>query len=302
MILYHYPMSPFSEKLRLLLGYTDTVWQGVIVPEMPPRVALDPLLQGYRRIPVAQDGADIYCDTRLIASELAARTERPELAPANADETALNLSSDLEGDVFWACVASIPATQILKQLVRNISLLGAFRFIRDRAGVARDAVTKPMSPKQAKQVFATHLQELNAYLEHGSPFLGGETPDYLDFSAYHTLWFQCVVGEIPAPEHHLALMRWYRSMQAIGHGEHKQISAKMAQRAARGASPRPVESLVAHADLGKPVGLRPDDYALDETRGELVAVTNDRYVIAQDADVGRLHLHFPQTGFTLRRL
>jgi hypothetical protein len=29
---------------------------------MPPRPLLDPLTGGYRRVPVLQVGADIYCD------------------------------------------------------------------------------------------------------------------------------------------------------------------------------------------------------------------------------------------------
>ena len=71
MILHHYPMSPFSEKIRLMFGYADMEWLSVISPESPPRPIVEPLVGGYRRIPVAQSGADIFCDSRLIADEIA---------------------------------------------------------------------------------------------------------------------------------------------------------------------------------------------------------------------------------------
>ncbi len=58
-ILYHYALSPFSEKIRAMLGYTGMSWESVTVREMPPRPQLDQLAGGYRRIPVAQIGADM---------------------------------------------------------------------------------------------------------------------------------------------------------------------------------------------------------------------------------------------------
>jgi len=59
MILYHHALSPYSEKIRAMLGYAGMRWESVIVPEMPPRPQLDRLAGGYRRVPVAQIGADI---------------------------------------------------------------------------------------------------------------------------------------------------------------------------------------------------------------------------------------------------
>ena len=40
LILHHYPMSPFSEKIRAMLGYADVSWQSCITREMPPRPLL----------------------------------------------------------------------------------------------------------------------------------------------------------------------------------------------------------------------------------------------------------------------
>ncbi|MFT6046309.1 MAG: hypothetical protein ACI9WC_002014, partial [Arenicella sp.] len=86
MILHHYKLSPFSEKIRLMFGYCDMSWSSAISPAMPPRSIVDPLAGGYRRIPVAQLGADIFCDSRIITSEIAELCGRPEMAMENCSK------------------------------------------------------------------------------------------------------------------------------------------------------------------------------------------------------------------------
>lgn len=83
LILHHYAMSPFSQKSRSMLGYAGLQWLSVITREMPPRPFLEHLTGGYRKIPVAQIGADIFCDTRTIATEIARLAGHPELALEN---------------------------------------------------------------------------------------------------------------------------------------------------------------------------------------------------------------------------
>jgi glutathione S-transferase len=58
-ILHHYDTSPFSEKVRLLLGLRGLAWRSVIQPTIMPKPQLVPLTGGYRRIPVMQIGADV---------------------------------------------------------------------------------------------------------------------------------------------------------------------------------------------------------------------------------------------------
>jgi glutathione S-transferase len=300
MLLHHYPMSPYSEKIRLMFGYTGTAWRGVISPEMPPRPNLDPVLAGYRKIPVAQDGADFYCDTRLISAELAARCGRPELDPAQCDEAALGLEAGLEHEVFWACVTSLPASQVLKQLVRNISIIGAYRFIKDRAGVARKAASKPVPPKEAPVLFRRHLEGLERILSKGADFLGGAAPNHLDFAAYHTLWFQRVVGERPEPDGVPAVLAWYARMGAFGHGEQREVSGENAFQAIRDSKPLPVSpERAAHDQVGQRVRIGPDDYAMDVTEGVLVGADAQRWIIARQTDYGTVHIHFPSDGFVL---
>src|ERR1700722_13786394 len=71
-IFHHYDTSPFSEKVRLLFGLKGLAWRSVIQPTIMPKPDLTPLTGGYRRIPVMQIGADIFCDTQVILAQIAA--------------------------------------------------------------------------------------------------------------------------------------------------------------------------------------------------------------------------------------
>ncbi|MBT8115824.1 MAG: glutathione S-transferase N-terminal domain-containing protein, partial [Arenicella sp.] len=79
LILHHYEMSPFSQKIRSMFGYCRINWYSVLSPPMPPRPNLDPLTGGYRKIPVLQIGADLFCDTRVISAEIAKLSGNPLL-------------------------------------------------------------------------------------------------------------------------------------------------------------------------------------------------------------------------------
>ena len=69
-ILHHYDLSPYAEKIRLALGLKDLPWRSVQAPMVMPKPDLIELTGGYRRVPVMQLGADIYCDSHCIAPVL----------------------------------------------------------------------------------------------------------------------------------------------------------------------------------------------------------------------------------------
>ena len=81
LILHHYDFSNFAEKARLMLGFKGLAWLSVEQPPILPKPKLVPLTGGYRRIPILQDGADLWCDTRLIAHELERRVPSPTFFP-----------------------------------------------------------------------------------------------------------------------------------------------------------------------------------------------------------------------------
>ena len=63
-ILHHYTMSPFAEKARLMLGFKQLAWRSVHIPPVMPKPDVVALTGGYRKTPVLQIGADVYCDSQ----------------------------------------------------------------------------------------------------------------------------------------------------------------------------------------------------------------------------------------------
>ena len=83
-ILHHYPPSPVSEKVRVALGIKGLSWRSVEIPRLPPKPDVMPLTGGYRRTPIMQVGADIYCDSQCILRELQRRHPEPSFYPGGA--------------------------------------------------------------------------------------------------------------------------------------------------------------------------------------------------------------------------
>src|SRR5260370_7754814 len=81
LLLHHFATSPFSEKVSGAFGIKQRTWRSVQIPSIMPKPDLMPLTGGYRRTPVLQVGADIYCDTQLIMLELEKRASQPPLLP-----------------------------------------------------------------------------------------------------------------------------------------------------------------------------------------------------------------------------
>src|SRR5229473_3302254 len=96
LILHHYDASPFSEKIRKIFGLKRLKWRAVEQPSIMPKPDLVPLTGGYRRIPVLQIGADVYCDTQLIVRVLERLHPAPTLYPGGSEGTchAWNLWAD----------------------------------------------------------------------------------------------------------------------------------------------------------------------------------------------------------------
>ncbi|MEN8722067.1 MAG: glutathione S-transferase [Alphaproteobacteria bacterium] len=294
-ILHHYPESPYAEKTRVMLGYTGLAWQSVDVPPQPPRPSLDPLLGGYRRIPVLQDGADIYCDTRLIGAQIAARSNHPTLAYENADSDAQAFIDSAEGDVFFASILAAPKGKMLVNMLRKRGL-GIIKFMVDRAGAAGDGIGD-VTPKNAKQIWTQHLGQLEARLGD-KQFLGGLTPDSQDFAAYHTVWINSILagGKIGAADS--ALVHWRDRMTAFGHGAPAPLGVDEALSIAAAHDPAPIAP--EHTSSGDEVAIAPDDYMRDATMGRLVGETDVKWIIARDTDAhGLIHVHFPKAGYVI---
>ena len=299
LILHHYPMSPFSQKIRAMLGYADLSWQSCITREMPPRPLLARLAGGYRKIPVAQIGADIFCDSRIIAAEIAQLSNKPLLVLEDLDEAQQAYVNKVDLDLFFACLFASSTMTLNRKMLKAMSLLDIGRFLADRINVGRKARVKAVSPLKAKDMDKQHLADVEQRLNQD--FLFGQQPTHADFSTYHSLWFIHDLAESPLLQGYPRVLAWMERMKAFGHGTSQPINEAQALQAAK-AEPRHIAA--EHRQdvlIGTKVSIMPADYGCEPTIGILVGVTPYRYILArQDAELGILHVHFPRQNYSLR--
>lgn len=301
LILHHYPLSPFSEKIRAMLGYLNMNWHSAITSEMPPRPLIDSLAGGYRKIPVAQIGADILCDSKTITSLLAEHTNKPELALEGCDQATRDFVSEVESDIFFACIFYASGMPLNRKVIKSLSIWKVIKLLFDRINMGRKANIKMVSPGQASGIVNDFLPKLDNHLSNG--FIFGKSPTIADFAAYHSLWFVHYMGEKPVCSGFPRVSQWLEQMYEFGHGHPTEIISEQALEIAKYATPKPVAAQHKQHDLiGELVQIAPDDYALNPTTGVLEGCTKTSYIISrQDKQAGLVHVHFPQQGFALKK-
>lgn len=300
LILHHYALSPFSEKVRAMLGYTGLPWQSVITREMPPRPHLDNILVGgYRKIPVAQQGADVFCDTRIITLEIATLSGKPELAMEHCSPAIQQFVQHTDLDVFFACVMSARSKTMTRKARATLSTFDLLRLMWDRINMGLKAQHKMIRPKDIGPTLTAHLQHLESMLTE--PFLFGPTPTIADFTAYHGLWMIREVAERSLIKPYPRVNAWMDRIKSFGEGQRRDISIEVSLDIARAASPRPIPGeYLQDARIGRAVTITPSDYGHTPTQGRLVGVSPERWIIAREHNaVGTVHVHFPAQGFTL---
>ncbi|OHY82897.1 glutathione S-transferase family protein [Marinobacter sp. AC-23] len=299
LILYNYALSPFSEKIRAMLGYANLPWCSVTVREMPPRPELSVLTGGYRKVPVAQIGADVFCDSRAIASEIARLAGKPELILEEQPEEVQAFVREADLEIFLACVISASDGQMLRKLIRETSLMNTLRFLKDRINMGRKSRVKALRGKAAKEKVMAHIASLDQRLE--DDFLFGPTPCVADFSAYHGLWFVSDLAGKPWLQDYPKVSAWLLRMKAFGHGQPEELSANDAAVRAKISQPRALPPTEGNAQLSQQVTIAPDDYGRDPVSGTLVYTDKNVTILAREThEVGLVHVHFPKQGFRVR--
>jgi glutathione S-transferase len=297
-ILHHYDRSPFSEKVRLALGYKRLSWRSVQIPRWMPKPELMPLTGGYRRTPVMQIGADIYCDTRLILREIERRHPTPPLYGAGGGELIAAwadaaLFSNAVGVIFGTLADQLP--EVLREDRRKMS------------GGAFDAERMKAAQPAIRGQFRANLRMAEAAFADGRRFLAGAAPEIGDFALFHIVWFITLnVKELDLLAATPAIRAWYDRMLQFGHGTVEPLEAKAALAIAAAATPEPLGWSGGDADSGlkpgDPVTVTANDYARDPVAGTLVAASAAEIVIArQEAGLGTLHVHVPRLGFDLAK-
>jgi glutathione S-transferase len=303
-ILHHYTLSPYAEKARLALGLKRIDWLGVKTPFMLPKPDLMPLTGGYRRAPVLQIGADIYCDTSLILRELERRKPLPSLWPRGTEGLATAMSWWIEKATFMPAVNVASSLALAKMPPA---------FIEDRrkffAGSFEPETMEAQRPHHLAQLRA-HWAALIAILDHGKRFLLGDAPSAADLAAYHPIFFlrRNLGEEAVRIEELVALTPWAERVAGIGHGNSREIPSAEALAIAKAATPAPCAFGVERHDPhglkeGERVAVTPDDSGRDDVVGTLVASSPQQIVIRrQTPELGDINVHFPRAGFVVRKV
>jgi len=301
LILHHYDSSPYAEKVRLMFGLTDMSWQSVLAPVQPPRPSLDPLTGGYRRIPVAQLGADIFCDTAIIGREIATMTDCPALDPQTVDASTIALMEQAENKAFFAAIGAVPPMRLIVNMVKMLGPVGTYRFIKDRAGLMKGGTVRPPQGEKAKAIWRSLMDALETRLT-GQVWVDGDSASIADFAIYHPLWLHVMCNGRPL-EAAANVQAWYKRVGDIGHGQREEMSQDDAFAAAKNAQPRavPAESSDPSVELGTAVRVAPSDYGIVPVQGTLVSLTQERVIVAREtAQFGTLHVHFPRDGYSIK--
>ena len=296
-ILHHYDLSPFAEKIRLALGRKSLTWRSVATPMVMPKPDHVELTGGYRRVPVLQIGADIYCDTHCIARALDRLFPDPPLSPPGLETVEHALSR-------WA------ETTFMMGVLALFGIGGVFseEFMEDRR---KTMVPPGMNLEQTKVILPTKLLQIRAnldrldhQLEDGRAFLLGSEPSLADLSAFHPL---LLLLSHPRTAALLVPLRrvkaWSERVRAIGHGKSTPITSAEAIAIARAARPAAFEGEPVLPDgmrLGQPVVILHDDYGSGTVAGTLAASDLHEIAVRREGErAGELVVRFPREDYSI---
>ena len=304
LILHQFATSPFSEKIRAILGFKGLAWHAVEVPTILPKPDVIALTGGYRRTPVLQIGADIYCDTELIARTLDAHAPHPPLYPPQQAAAAVALAQWADATLFLASAVLFSQPAVLEQVFAGHEMQRA-AFIADRTAMRKGAPGRRPTGREARTLVESFCRALDTQIARGSGWLAGDRTSIADFSVYHPLWFvrgAPSLGDLLAPFENVG--RWMKSVRAFGHGTSTPLDSGAAIEIARAATPAAIESTSDAEELrpGSDVEVLPTDYAFDPVAGALVRLTAAEIALRRvDARAGEVIVHFPRYGYEVRK-
>jgi glutathione S-transferase len=306
-VLHHYPASPFAEKARAMLGFKRLAWKSVQIPLIMPKPDVVALTGGYRRTPILQVGADVYCDTALIAWVLERLAPSPSFYPRGETLAVRAAAHFADNVLFWITVpiAFQAGSGMMKAFFSDASPEFLASFGKDRAAWRQGGTVRRGPVHECKAHLPGLLSGIEAQL--AGPFLFGDQPCIADFSLYHTLWPLWKPDDTrpmlaPFPR----TLKFVERMAAFGHGRSTDITSADALAIASSSTPAPVQAAVAFEtgglNLGDQVQAMPIDSGLDPVKGELVNASADEIVIRRtDPRAGTVHVHFPRFGFQLNK-
>ena len=300
LILHHYPQSPVTEKVRVILGMKSLVWNSVEIPRIPPKPDLMPLTGGYRRTPVMQSGANIYCDSLCIIRELERRFPEPGIFPDGNQGVSWGLSRWTDGPMFADAITVVLGSA--KELPED--------FAKDRVRLYFGPEFKLSDLQQKVQESVIQLSTQFAWIEtqlmNESTFLSGRRAGLIDVLIYHLVWF--VRGRWESGAEFLSsfprLEKWEQAIRLMGHGTPLDMDAKQALSIAKVNEPvtgAAINQFVKWNGLepGNRVCVTPAGNGGDPiVSGDLHSISEDTIcVLRNDSVVGNLAVHFPISGY-----
>jgi glutathione S-transferase len=255
------------------------------------------LTGGYRRVPVLQIGADVYCDTHCIVSALDRLYPDPPLARPGQETVEHALSRWAETTFMLAVHALFPLGGVFPE-----------EFVEDRRktmvppGQSLDAL-KVVLPTRLLQIRA-NLERLERQLEDGRAFLLGSEPGLSDLSAFHPLLLLTAHPRLAAL---LAPLRrvgaWADRGRAIGHGKSTPLSSGEAIAIAHAAQPATFEGepvLPEGMKLGARALVLADEYGSGTVAGALAPSGLDEIAVRRQGErAGEVVVHFPREDYSV---
>lgn len=301
-VFHNYPQSPVAEKVRVAFGIKNLTWRDVEIPRIPPKPMLTALTGGYRRTPVMQIGADIYCDSQCIIRALERRQPTPSFMPTSEAGLMWCLSRYTDGDMFSLAVRLVLGSA-------GDDLPADFAEDRGRLYLGEDWAeglkrANAQLPHLVAQMRAP-LSWVNAQLSDGRTFLLGSDPAAIDAQMYHTIWFirgrwsggPAMLSEFPD------LVRWEDNVRAIGHGTSSAMDGAEAIARAKMLEPASDVGVAPHdpqdLQVGTAVTVTPDlDGGEQPVDGKVRYADADTISIERTSDaIGTVCVHFPRAGY-----
>ena len=303
LILHHYPQSPFAEKARLMLGVKGLSWHSVLIPPVMPKPDLTALTGGYRRTPVLQIGADIYCDTALIAHRLEREKAVPTLFPEGQEAVAAALAQFGDQVLFQNSIAINFQPHALEARFSGLPEGVIKGFLKDRQALFEKGSASRPEASDALAQWPVLMYRLETQLDRNGEYLLGDEPSIADLAWYHPIWFMAANAALsPMLDDYPNIRAWMARINDFGNGASVKMEAAEAIRIAYEATPEPLPEhgfvSTRGLKLGDAVTVSAVDYGADPVAGRLVHEEQDEIVIAgEDSRAGLVHVHFPRIGY-----
>jgi len=298
-ILHHFEASPFSEKIRVIFGFKRMAWQSVLIPRIMPKPDLVPLTGGYRRTPVMQIGADIFCDTRIIQREIERRFPQPTLFPGNGGVP--DMAGLWTDRIFFGSAVFLVFGSLGDKVPQD--------FIDDRTklrGAPFDVKGMAAGLPHHRDQFRGHAALIEAQLASGRNWLLDKF-SLADAGCYMNIWY--LRSNLPELADELLaefprLRDWEDRVRKLGHGTRTELTGQDALAIAAKASPEARAHEAAPGferhKIGDRVRVSADEPVKTPIEGEIASLSVHHIAIRRrDPALGEIVVHFPRIGYVV---